>query len=68
MNTEEATEFWSSIWGAGEEYNDEADQVHSVQVDQQEEIGKSVPCWKAPGLDGVLGYWLKNYTKIQRNN
>ena len=26
-----------------------------------------IPNWKAPGKDGVQGFWLKNFTSLHKN-
>ena len=29
-------------------------------------ILKKIPNWKAPGPDGVQGFWLKNFTSLHK--
>ena len=40
-----------------------------VQILQEKlkKILKKIPNWKDPGLDGVQGFWLKNFTSLQKN-
>ena len=57
-------------------HNDNARCLHGVDyelsnINRQEDINlelkkvrkqlRKMPNWKAPGLDGLLGYWLKNF-------
>ena len=79
-NTEECTKFWGDIWGVRKEHNREAEWLKDLKRERlnerpQERVSKSVekirtqcrkiPNWKAPGRDGVQGYWIKNLGSLQ---
>ena len=34
---------------------------------EAEKILKTIPNWKAPGPDGVQGFWLNNFTSLDKN-
>ena len=40
--------------------------VHILQ-EKLKKILKKIPNWKAPGPDGFQGFWLKNFTSLQKN-
>ena len=78
-NAQEVTEFWSNLWGVPVTHNDEARWVSDVEreligVRKQETITvtkekvaqnvRKIPNWKAPGPDGIQGYWLKNFPSL----
>ena len=79
-DAEESRNFWSSIWGQSKMHNTEADWLKDVRkeyadTNKQQNVGvtiglldrqlKKVPNWKAPGADGVQGFWLKNFTSLR---
>ena len=78
----EATrEFWQGIWSESTTHNRNAEWIKRVQeklshVERQENLditaedvkqilGK-VPNWKAPGPDGVQGFWIKNLKSLYK--
>ena len=77
-NTEESRKFWSGIWSVKKEHNKKADWLSDlkkemVKLEQQnvvineEKVKKQcrkMPNWKAPGHDGVQGFWIKRLDKI----
>ena len=75
----DAINFLSDIWGKESQHNKEAEWLKNFRsevgnIDKQRDIvitSKEVksmleafPNWKAPGLDGVQGYWLKNFISL----
>ena len=80
-NAEEAKEFWSKIWSVNKEHDKRASWLHSVKqeikgVEQQRNVvldGKDVKVgiqkmanWKAPGPDGVRGFWFKKFGSLHK--
>ena len=72
---DDSKRFWESIWSVPQEYTKDAEWLKDVQselegIDEQQNIKitpedlkrrfKQMPNWKAPGPDGVQGFWLKN--------
>ena len=78
-NAEEATRFWSGIWsdkkvhkvnaswidGVREKFNEVQEQVNVeiTKADIVSEIRKTAN-WKAPGPDGVRGFWFKRFKSL----
>ena len=75
----DAINFWSEIWGKEAHHNKEAEWLENFRcevsdIGQQSNITitekevkallKKFPNWKAPGPDGVQGYWLKNFVSL----
>ena len=74
----QATEFWSGIWGNAVQHNENAEWIKNIDdkvqarkqvnimIDENDvkEKVKTIPNWKAPGPDGIQGYWIKNLTSI----
>ena len=72
-DTDESKKFWSDIWSVGKEHNISAEWLNNIKNDvggnQQGELEitpdmvtskcRKLPNWKAPGRDGVQGFWLK---------
>ena len=72
-DVEESKSFWNGIWGVEKEHNRTADWLEGLKgeryYDQQEALEisevmvkkqcKKIPNWKAPGWDGVQGFWIK---------
>ena len=72
----ESVKFWNGIWGKEKRFNKEADWLIDINEEksdkEQEEMRITEDCvtrqckriqnWKTPGLDGVQGYWIKNFT------
>ena len=77
-DAEEARVFWQGIWGCATEHNVDAPWISRVEdklkTDKQEEIIitenmmkkalMKLPNWKAPGPDGVQGFWIKQLTGL----
>ena len=80
-NPEEATQFWTNIWGSQISHNDKAEWIGQVEEKlqgiRQEDIVvtlgsvkdklKSMPDWKGAGPDGIQGYWLKTLSSLHDN-
>ena len=73
----ETRRFWSDTWGTEKQHNKNAEWLKTLKVDQHQKQQKVVidhekvtkQCrkisnWKAPGKDGVQGFWLKKLTNI----
>ena len=75
----DAKNFWSNIWGQEAHHNKEAEWLENFRcevrdIGQQNNITitdkevkamlKIFPNWKAPGPDGVQGYWQKNFVSL----
>ena len=73
-DAERSRAFWSSIWSEGKVYNGQADWLNDIEenlgkIRKQEALTvteamvqkqiKKISNWKAPGPDGVHGYWFK---------
>ena len=72
----ESLEFWGGIWGVAAEHNKEAEwldhvreslggNTHTMVTISPEKIRlklRKVSNWKAPGMEGVQGFWLKKLT------
>ncbi|CAB3978867.1 Hypothetical predicted protein [Paramuricea clavata] len=72
--------FWSEIWDNGIEHNKDSEWLHEMKQGigylnqndlkiNEEDITKQckkIPNWKAPGLDGVQGYWIKKITSCHQ--
>ena len=79
-DSEESKKFWSNIWSKNEDHNSEAEWLKELKSEkgqyQQENIVitegmvkqscQKLPNWKAPGPDGVQGYWFKKITNLHR--
>ena len=74
---QESKKFWSDIWDNAASHNEQAKWLKDIETDlinvkRQHEIIinlsmvrrqlKKMPNWKSPGLDGLQGYWVKNFT------
>ena len=78
QNAEESRTFCSAIWSVEKEHNKEADWLsdlkeETVKLEQQnvvineDKVKKQcskIPTWKAPGHDGVQGFWIKRLDKM----
>ena len=77
----EAKEFWSNLLSKNGTYNENAKRLKDLKTSmngkpKQEEFsinsGKvqnvlsKIPNWKAPGPDGVQGFWLKNFKSMHQ--
>eukprot|EP00112_Aurelia_sp_Birch-Aquarium-sp1_P022216 Seg6175.2 transcript_id=Seg6175.2/GoldUCD/mRNA.D3Y31 product="hypothetical protein" protein_id=Seg6175.2/GoldUCD/D3Y31 len=80
-DADESKQFWSEIWGKEVEHNREAEwlsdfnkEMEDIRKQQRVEITETkvkkmlekIPNWKAPGPDGVQGFWLKNFTSMYK--
>ena len=80
-NCDNAKDFWKGIWGQATVYNEKAPWLdkarenlsraktqNDVQISTSslQAILKNTPNWKAPGPDGVQGYWIKSLTGLHR--
>ena len=77
-DAQQSTAFWKDIWGNEEHHNTNAEWLNDLreeqQGEQQENIVitenlvrqqcKKIPNWRAPGPDGVQGYWIKKLTSL----
>lgn len=78
-DAEDAKEFWQNIWSKEQTHNSDAEWLKVVKTEhehlnKQEEVNismetlkdtlKRLSPWKAPGPDGVQGYWVKRFTKL----
>ena len=78
-NAEEIRTFWSGIWSVEKECNKEAKWLSNlkeemVKLEQQnvvineDKVKKQcskMPNWKAPGHDGVQGFWIKELDEMR---
>ena len=80
-NAEECAKFWSNIRSVRKEYNrkaewfkdlkrERANDGHSqervsISVEKIRKQCRKVPNWKAPGRDGVQGYWIKKLSSLR---
>ena len=70
--------FWGGIWSVEKEHNKEADWLSDLK-EEMVELGQQngvinedkvkkqcikMPNWKAPGHDGVQGFWIKRLDKM----
>ena len=75
----ETRRFWSDIRSTEKQHNKNAEWLKNLKVDQHQKQQKVVidhekvtkQCrkisnWKAPGKDGVQGFWLKKLTNIHK--
>ena len=77
-DAEDSKKFWSSIWGNEVQHNKNAEWLKELKEECGEanhvdmmitfasltERAKKIPNWKAPGPDGVQGYWVKKLTPL----
>ena len=77
-DAQQSTAFWKDIWGNEKHHNKNAEWLNDLRVEQQGEQQenieitenlirqqcKKIPNWKAPGPDGVQGYWIKKLTSL----
>ncbi len=79
-DAEESKEFWNGIWGKSTKHNTNAKWLQDMKEEyknkpKQEDIKidrkmldnqiRKMPNWKAPGPDGLQGFWLKTFTSIR---
>ena len=79
-NADECTKFCGHIWGVRKEHNREAEWLKdlkrervsderrhkkvSISVEKIRKQCRKISNWKAPGRDGVQGYWIKNLSSL----
>ncbi|XP_068738998.1 uncharacterized protein [Montipora capricornis] len=70
---EESKNFWSNIWDNPVKHNANAEwlkglerNLRGINVEGINKQLKKTANWKAPGLDGLQGFWLKNISCRQR--
>ncbi|XP_063595812.1 uncharacterized protein LOC134772704 [Penaeus indicus] len=77
-DAEESKKFWSEIWSIEKEHNRQAEWLQDLKGEQSNvnmgdmEItvemvktqSRKIPNWKAPGRDGVQGYWIKQLSSL----
>ena len=70
--------FWSGIWGESKEHKRNAEWRKKLKVENnyqkqeclfitKEMVSKQsgkIPNWKAPGRDGVQGFWIKKLKSL----
>lgn len=76
---EESRKFWGEIWTVEKEHNKGAEWLSELKkeingehiqeglilsVEKVRKQARKMPNWKAPGNDGVQGYWIKNFTNL----
>ena len=76
-NAEEANKFWSKVGDNPVPYKEDAEwlkevelELENIKIQEYVEITKEdvtmqirrVSNWKAPGLDGIQGFWFKRFT------
>ena len=82
-NAEECTKCWGDIWGVRKEHNREVEWLKnlkrekvnderpqervSINVEKIRKQCRKIPNWKAPGRDGVQGYWIKNLSSLHEH-
>ena len=79
-DAERSKAFWSSIWNESKVYNDQADWLNDIEenlgtIRKQETLTvkeamvekqiKKKPNRKAPGPEGVHGYWFKSIKAVR---
>ena len=80
-DAEESKTFWRGIWSEEVYHNEKAEWLKEVErklgtVEKQQNIkitpeliekqAKKLPNWKAPGPDGLQGFWLKNIKSVRK--
>ena len=77
-DAEESKRFWSGIWSERKQHNNEAEWLKDLKKEMANEEQRDIvvdenkvrkqcrkmPNWKAPGHDGVQGFWLKKLDKL----
>ena len=78
-DSEQSKRFWEGIWSKNEMHNHEANWLEHVKsrfrgIEKQQDVVlsledienviKKMPNWKAPGPDGVQGFWIKRLTTM----
>ena len=81
-DAQEQKTFWTNIWGHEVEHNKGATWLREIKKNMNRKnkqarvqilreklknILRKTPNWKAPGPNGVQGYWLINFTSFHKN-
>ena len=77
----ESKNLWNGIRGKSVDHNEGAEWLRDVEeqladVEKQNDVKitvesvrkciRKIANWKSPGPDGVQGYWIKNFTSLQK--
>ena len=80
-DAEEGKNLWNGIWGKSVDHNEGAEWLRDVEeqladVEKQNDVKitvesvrkciRKIANWKSPGPDGVQGYWIRNFTSLQK--
>ena len=72
-NAEESKRFWGDIWSVEKWLKDLKNELKKeehlqesmvISVQKVMKQCRKMPNWKAPGKDGVQGYWIKNLSNL----
>lgn len=78
-DSNQSKEFWQNIWSQEKKHNgkaewlnditkecDKIERQNSIEIDEESLTAalRKTAAWKAPGPDGVQGYWLKSLTSL----
>ena len=77
-NSDDATRFWTNIWGNKKNHNKEAEWIRhqkenmtelkqnniNITLEDVKERIKTMPNWKGAGPDKIQGFWIKNFSEI----
>ena len=79
---EEVENFWSKIWEEDKQHNEEAvwiqqqeEQYKDVELQEWSDIDitettaaiNKTSNWKAPGIDGIANFWVKNFPSVHED-
>ena len=80
-DVEESKNLWNGIWGKSVDHNEGAEWLRDVEeqlaeVEKQNDVKitvesvrkciRKIANWKSQGPEGVQGYWIKNFTSLQK--
>ena len=81
-NAEESKRFWGDIWSVRKGHNQETEWLKDIKielgndkylqerfvisVDKVTKQCRKMPNWKAPGKEGVQGYWIKTLRNLHQ--
>ena len=77
-DADESRKFWCGIWNESKNHNQNAEWLEKLRTEsnyqKQDNLiitkemvlnqSKKIPNWKAPGRDGVQGFWLKRLSSL----
>ena len=80
-DAEESKKFWSEIWSIEKEHNRQAEWLQDLKREQNNVVmgdmeiteemvkkqSRKIPNWKAPGRNGVQGYWIKQLSSLHES-